>query len=58
MVMLDKFKKSRDRGDNFEALFNDLSKALDCIDHNLLITKLSWYLVITKSLNLYFLIKK
>ena len=42
MVMLKKFG----------ALFTDLSKEFDCIDHNLLTTKLFWYGVTTKSLNL------
>ena len=41
MFMLKKFKVSRDRGDEFRALFPDFSKAFDCVDHNLLITKLS-----------------
>ena len=49
MDMLEKFKESRDRGDEFEALFTDLSTAFDCIDHNLLITKLSCFRVTTKS---------
>ena len=54
MVMLKKFKESRDRRHEFGALFTDLSKAFEFIDNNLLITKLSWYGVTTKSLNLFF----
>ena len=49
MVILEKFKESRDRGDEFRALFTDLSKVLDCIDYKLLIAKLSWYGVTTSS---------
>ena len=41
--MLGKFKESRDKGEEFGAFFTDLFKAFDCIDHNLLMTKLSWY---------------
>ena len=55
MVILEKFKESRNKGDKFWALFTDLSKAFDCIDQNLLITKLSWCEVTTKSLNLIFI---
>ena len=54
MVMLEKFKESRDKGEQFGAFFTDLSKAFDCIDHNQLITKLSWYGVTPKSLKLIF----
>ena len=43
MVMLEKFRESRNKGKEFGAFFTGLSKAFDCIDHNLLITKLSWY---------------
>ena len=57
--MLKKLKESSDRRDEFRASFTDLSKAIDCIPHNLLIAKLSWYEVTTKSLNLiFFLFKK
>ena len=50
MVMLEKFKESRDKGEEFGAFFTDLSKVFDCLDHNLLITNLSWYRVTPKSL--------
>ena len=43
MVMLEKFKESSDKGEEFGTFFIGLSKAFDCIDHNLLKTKLSWY---------------
>ena len=56
MVMVEKFTESRERGDEFGILFTDLPKAFDCIDHNVLITKLSRYRVTTKSLNLIFFI--
>ena len=41
MVILEKLKESKDRGGgDFEALFTNLSKAIDCTDdHNLLITR-------------------
>ena len=54
IAMLEKFKESRDKGDEFGAFFTDISKPFDCIDHNLLITKLSWDGVTTISLKLIF----
>ena len=54
MVMLEKVKETRDKGKEFGAFFTDLSEAFDSIDHNLLITKLSWYGVIPISLKLVF----
>ena len=54
MVMLEKFKELRDKGEEFGAFFTDLSKAFNCIDHNLLITKLTWYGITPTSLNIIF----
>ena len=54
LVMIEKFKESVDKGNEFDALLTDLSKASDCIDHKLLITKLFWYGVSPSSLNLIF----
>ena len=54
MVMLEKFLESGENEEEFGAFFTDLSKTFDCMDHNLLITKLSWYGVTPKLLNLIF----
>ena len=54
MVTLENFKESRDKGEEFGDFFTDLSKAFNCIDHNLLITKLSWYVATPVSLKLIF----
>ena len=54
MVILQKIKELRNQGEEFGAFFIDLSKVFDCIDHKILITKLSWYGVTPKSLKLIF----
>ena len=41
--MIEKWKKAVDNGGVFEALLTDLSKAFDCIPHDLIIAKLEVY---------------
>ena len=43
MTLIEKWKKSADNGGAFSALFTDLSKAFDCLSHELLIAKLDAY---------------
>ena len=43
ITLIEKWKKSVDNGGAFGALLNDLSKALDCLPHELLIAKLDAY---------------
>ena len=50
--MTEKLKESIDKGNAFGALLTDLSKAFDCIDHTLLIAKLSAFGVSPLSLKL------
>ena len=41
--MIEKWKKSVDNGKTFGALLADLSKAFDCLPHDLIIAKLNVY---------------
>ena len=50
--MTEKFEESIDKGNTYGVLLTDLSKASDCIDHTLLIVKLSTFGVSPLSLKL------
>ena len=50
--MIEKWRKSLDAGGAFGALLTDLSKAFDCLPHELLIAKLHAYGVDVPSLKL------
>ena len=43
LALLGKWKRAVDSGQMFGALLTDLSKAFDCLDHELLIAKLNAY---------------
>ena len=52
LVLVEKWKESVDNGGAFGALLTDLSKAFDCLSHELLISKLDAYGLDRKSLKL------
>ena len=54
LVMIEKFKETIDRGNEFGALLTDLSKTFNCINHPLLIAKLYNYGVPPLSINMIF----
>ena len=43
ITLMEKWKESVDNGGAFDGLFTDLSKAFDCLSHELLIAKLDAY---------------
>ena len=54
LAMIEKLKRSVDKGETFGALMTDLSKAFDCLSHELLIAKLHAYGFSNQSLQLIF----
>ena len=51
LTMIEKFRNIRENNGVFAKVFTDLSKAFDCISHELLVAKLNAYGFDTKSLN-------
>ena len=52
LAMIEKWKRAVDNGGVFAALLTDLSKAFDCIPHDLIIAKLAAYGFDTNALRL------
>ena len=52
LAMIEKWKTAVDNGGVFAALLTDLSKAFDCIPHDLIIAKLAAYGFDTNALKL------
>ena len=50
VIMLERFKKALDKKNKFGALLTDISKAFECLNHELLIAKLDAYNVDNSSL--------